>query len=446
MRQWFKSFPDPRSVDVIQQLGVDFVILHSKAYSPEQWTQIMQDLPRYWFAVENIYTVGEALVLKLVPPSCKPSSAAVNVRFQPAILDGLPNSLDVVFENTGPAAFVSDVRQVSRLNFANGAVKNFTEPLVVPPGARQYVTVPLTGESSAVNLLTADLASLQRTVSVPDPPPVSNISVDDWPRQSLGLAFVDGPQLAAYRLSAAEATPCTMVGLALEWVGGHPADRVLVQLTDPFGRVVFESITRPWASAAQSSLDVHWLPVPGTTPPGQYGLRVWVQTAAGESRWPMTDEGVPLPPNQLPPVPLLIHPPQGAVPAVPAVLFENGVQLRAEEPVDVVLQPGGWLRFDLTWQVMQPVDTMVTVFTQLLGPDGRVWGQYDNQPGGGWYPFALWPAHRPVTESYAIQLSPDAPPGEYRLIAGLYEADTGVRILLSTGGDFVDVGTIRVEQ
>lgn len=450
LRQWFNNFPDARSIDILQQLGGDRVLLHTGAYPPEQWQRIQQDLPRYWFAVDDIQTVDEVQVLSVASPRCKPSPADINVLFQPVTPDSLPNGLQVIFENTGPVTFVSDVRQVSQLDFANGVVKNFTEPLVVLPGKTQGVTVPLTDAASLANLSRAHLASLQRTVSVENPAPSPDILDDDWPRQPLGLSFVDGPELVAYRISAAESIPCEMVGLVLEWTGGQPDDRALVQLTDPFGRVVDESITHPWAGADDRTVDLHWLPLSGSMPPGKYGLRVWVQTSEGQARWPLTGEGVPVPPDQLPPLPLVIHPPEVSPPSAPTAVFGDGVQLLAAEVSQALIQPGDWLRFKVTWQVDRPVETELTVFTQLLGPDDRVWGQYDNQPGGGWYPFSLWPVNRPASESYAFQLQPDAPPGEYRLIAGMYDAMSGERVSIvdgpGQGQDFVTLAVVTVSD
>ena len=87
----------------------------------------------------------------------------------------------------------------------------------------------------------------------------------------------------------------------------------------------------------------------------------------------------------------------------------------------------------------------MTVFTQLLGPDGQVWGQRDNVPGGGWYPVSLWLPGQPVVDDYAFQIHPDAPPGNYRLIAGLYFSDSQARLATLVGTDFVEVGTVVVE-
>jgi hypothetical protein len=111
---------------------------------------------------------------------------------------------------------------------------------------------------------------------------------------------------------------------------------------------------------------------------------------------------------------------------------------------------GDWLRFSLFWQADQPLETDLTVFTQLLGPDGQVWGQWDNQPKGGWYSTSLWLPGRPLADDYAFQIDPAAPAGNYRLIAGLYDPATGQRLAVTAGpgqgNDFIEVATLNVKR
>ena len=111
---------------------------------------------------------------------------------------------------------------------------------------------------------------------------------------------------------------------------------------------------------------------------------------------------------------------------------------------------GAWLRFTLAWQAESPVEADLTVFTQLLGPDGQVWGQWDNQPKGGWYNTTLWPSGRPVLDDYAFQIAANAPPGAYRLIVGLYDSLTLERLPVQAtsgaGQDYVEIGTVRIGE
>jgi hypothetical protein len=448
LRQWFSAFPDPRSVDVIQQLGIDLVVLHPDAYQPDAWQRVLADLPPYLPAVDRIYQIDEALILRIAKPVCRPEAATVNVSFTPTELDGLPHAVEVAYYNPGPAAFVADVQQVSRLTFTGGDDKNFTEPLVTPAGETQSVIVPLQNERQAHNLSGARLATLKRPISVEGDYVSSPARVDEevtW--QPLGLKYAAGPQLMAYALAPASPTACHRLTAALKWVGGQPDDSVLAQLLDPFGRLVIEHATRPWSGGDEGVVDVHNLALVGSLPAGRYGLRVVVKDVTGTERLALTDEGVTIPMDRIPPLPLVIHPGprRQDIPAAPVALFGDMVKLLggtlAQEPV----RAGDWLRFSLVWQVERPFEPELTVFTQLLGPDGQVWGQRDNRPGGGWYDVSLWQPGRPVVDDYAFQIQPEAPAGTYRLIAGLYQSDTLERLSVQSGGDFVEIGKVIVE-
>jgi hypothetical protein len=166
-RQWFATFPDARSVDVIQQLGIDWVILHSDAYKPDDWQRLLADLPLYLTAFSDIHQLGDSLVLHVAPPACQSQSDQISVTLTPgASLDGLSNTLNVNYYNHGPAAFVADVGQVSHLIFTGGVAKNFTEPLVTPAGQAQSVVVPLEAVAQAADLTGAWLATLKQSISV----------------------------------------------------------------------------------------------------------------------------------------------------------------------------------------------------------------------------------------------------------------------------------------
>ena len=95
---------------------------------------------------------------------------------------------------------------------------------------------------------------------------------------------------------------------------------------------------------------------------------------------------------------------------------------------DGLLSPGQTLNLILYWQAVQQPAEDYTVFTQLIGPDGLVWGQQDNQPQGGRYPTSQWTAGQPVVDRYIITLQPDAPSGRYRLLTGMYLLASGRRL------------------
>lgn len=443
LRRWLGFFPDARSVDVVQQLGIDLVILHPGGYKPEDWQRVLADLPLYLPAFERVRQVGDALVLAVAPPSCLARPEAVAVSAAPAAgLDGFPNAVAVTYANHGPAAFTSDVQQPARLIFSNGAGKNFTGPAVVPAGETFPVVVPLRERADVVEVILPGFDPAQAAK-----PPDFNPA---W--QPLGLTFAGGPQLAAYDLGPEPLLACGELVVALNWQGGRPGDKAVVQLLDPYGRPAAENVAFPWDGDSAGRPDIRRLPLVGPLPPGRYGLRVRVASAGGQERPPVTGAGVTIPPDQTPPLPVVIHPapvnmPEDISPA--GAVLDTGVRLLGSRLVSPRPAAGGWLRFTLFWEALEPVERDLTVFTQLLGPDGRVWGQQDHQPKGGWYATSLWLPGRVVADDYAFQVADGAPPGEYRLIAGMYDPQTLERLPVTGAGaamDYVELGLVRLGE
>jgi mannosyltransferase len=125
---------------------------------------------------------------------------------------------------------------------------------------------------------------------------------------------------------------------------------------------------------------------------------------------------------------------QAAMASQPVTFAEGirllGFRLAGEEPGThgPMLSPGDALRLSLYWQADGPSDIPYTVFTHLFGPDGQLYGQWDNPPVRGTYPTTDWSPGESVVDQYEIPVSPDAPPGEYRLLVGLYDPLTGARL------------------
>jgi len=86
------------------------------------------------------------------------------------------------------------------------------------------------------------------------------------------------------------------------------------------------------------------------------------------------------------------------------------------------------LHLALHWKPIGHPTLDYTVFTQLIGPDGLVWGQQDNQPQAGRYPTTGWNLRDKVIDRYDLELREGAPVGEYRLIVGMYDLKTGQRL------------------
>jgi 4-amino-4-deoxy-L-arabinose transferase-like glycosyltransferase len=84
----------------------------------------------------------------------------------------------------------------------------------------------------------------------------------------------------------------------------------------------------------------------------------------------------------------------------------------------------------LNWQVNQPFDADYTVFIQAWRgashPEEYVAG-FDGPPVQGDYPTSLWAPGEIIADTHALDLS-ILPPGDYYLLAGLYNPNTGERL------------------
>jgi 4-amino-4-deoxy-L-arabinose transferase-like glycosyltransferase len=107
--------------------------------------------------------------------------------------------------------------------------------------------------------------------------------------------------------------------------------------------------------------------------------------------------------------------------------------------------PGDTLPVTLYWQAETEMDVNYTVFVQLLNHAGQVVSQQDLQPLAGAAPTTTWLPGEILTDPYDLTLPADLPPGDYRLITGLYHAATGERLPVSSGGDFVELQQVAVK-
>ncbi len=108
------------------------------------------------------------------------------------------------------------------------------------------------------------------------------------------------------------------------------------------------------------------------------------------------------------------------------------------------ITPGDELPVTLYWQAEGEMGINYTVFVQLLNGDWQVVAQEDTQPQAGGAPTTTWLPGEILTDPHKLSLPIDLPPGDYRLITGMYDPITGRRMPVSTGGDFVDLETVAI--
>lgn len=96
--------------------------------------------------------------------------------------------------------------------------------------------------------------------------------------------------------------------------------------------------------------------------------------------------------------------------------------------------PGDPLPLTLFWRADQAISASYKVFVHFVGPDFNLaqnnflWGQVDNLPLNGEWPTSAWPPGVVLADEYQVPLAPDAPPGCYQIVIGLYDPVTGERL------------------
>ncbi len=112
-----------------------------------------------------------------------------------------------------------------------------------------------------------------------------------------------------------------------------------------------------------------------------------------------------------------------------AAISLAGVQFSVERAAT-----GGRVNVVLYWRAGAFVEQPYTVFVHLVGPDGEIYAQADAQPRAGRHPTTHWLPGEVVADPYRLEMPADAPPGEYRVLAGLYDLTTLTRLSV-TGAD-----------
>ena len=120
--------------------------------------------------------------------------------------------------------------------------------------------------------------------------------------------------------------------------------------------------------------------------------------------------------------------------------FGAGVRLLGVRVGPTELRPGDALRVEARWRAEAPIGPLL-VFAHLLDERGRIVAQYDGPPAPAGS--ETWAVGVEQRGRLAVLAPPDAAPGAYRLVAGLYEP-AGGRLTLPDGRDAVELATIRV--
>lgn len=123
--------------------------------------------------------------------------------------------------------------------------------------------------------------------------------------------------------------------------------------------------------------------------------------------------------------------------------FGNWIELVGYEMAPRRVRPGEAVILTLYWRALGPTEHDYTVFTHILEPPQTIWGQEDRPPTP---PTSQWRAGEVYRETYTLRVKPETPPGFYEVEIGLYRPDTGERLRLENGQDFLLLSRIRVDK
>jgi hypothetical protein len=144
---------------------------------------------------------------------------------------------------------------------------------------------------------------------------------------------------------------------------------------------------------------------------------------------PLFDEAVPA----LEPGP---HPPS----LVHEVALGEAVTLESAGLAPTTPAPGDTLHLTLVWRPEQALARDYKVFVHLVGDTGRPVAQWDGYPCFNLAHTRDWASGEAVRDHVLLPVPDGLPPGEWRVVAGLYDETTGQRL----GDTTVEIATIRI--
>lgn len=133
----------------------------------------------------------------------------------------------------------------------------------------------------------------------------------------------------------------------------------------------------------------------------------------------------------------------GLMTARPPARFGAGLDLVGQW-MEATLRPGDVFHVVLAWRAAFPLAADDKVFVHVVGADGQIAFQRDKQPLSALQPMTRWSPGRTVHDPYTLLAPPTLAPGEYRVVVGVYDPQTGQRRALAGGGDSLVVGVVLV--
>ena len=130
-----------------------------------------------------------------------------------------------------------------------------------------------------------------------------------------------------------------------------------------------------------------------------------------------------------------------------ALVGERARLLGADVPDRV--RAGESMSVALYWEPVAAFDRKYIVFVHVEVEGEQLWAQHDEMPACGSMPTTDWVPGEIVIDGHTLPINPATPPGEYPVIVGLYDPQTGERLPVSGSdanewGNAIHLGTVQV--
>lgn len=255
------------------------------------------------------------------------------------------------------------------------------------------------------------------------------------------ITLIDG-DLAETRFVAG-----STISLTLHWQA-HAAMttsyNVSVHVLDVEGNLVAQSDSIPGDGAhpttnwlpGETVADQHQFVLPDSLATGRYELAAGVYDAANGARL-LTDNGESI-------VRFATIDVQGISYRVGEDFGEFATLLGFDLASDR-LAAGDAVEMTLYWRARAQTATSYTVSVQVFGENKTIMAQADSVPDGGARPTTNWQPGEVIADRYTIRLPANLPPGEYRVVMGLYDSASGIRLSTPADNQSVVLATLQVE-
>jgi hypothetical protein len=288
------------------------------------------------------------------------------------------------------------------------------------------------------------------TVQVLDAPPSSPID-DPLPSHPRNVSF-GALTLQGYDLDPGPYRPGDTLALRLYWHVAKPINTNVVataRLLGNPGKVIEEQRSElgpagfppsQWQPGRTIATYVD-VPIPPDVLSGSYRLSLTLDGLGPEAK---TDA-------DFSPIRVVARPRHFSIPAIPHPLrasFGGEINLLGYGVAPALTGPaerGKQIQLTLFWQDVRSTRNDYKVFTHVVGPDGKIYGQDDSVPLDGQAPTTSWVPGEVLTDRYDVSVRPNAPDGRYTLIVGFYDPLSGRRLPLSDhSGDSLIVTSFQI--